>query len=411
MRTVTAVLLGAGERGRRAYAPFALEHPDELRFVAVAEPDAEKRRQFQQQHGLPDEACFVDYQSFFKNPIGADCALVCTQDRMHAEPATLAMRHGYHVLLEKPMSVTREACEQLAATAHETDRYLMVCHVLRYTPFYTAVKRMLDDGAIGRLMSVHHCESVGYWHFAHSFVRGNWSVAETAAPMILAKCCHDLDLLHWLVGAPWQALSSFGQLSYFCAAGAPEGAPARCTDGCPHARRCLYYAPDLYLGSRTDWPVSAISPDPSLSARRDALLHGPYGRCVYRCDNDVCDHQTVNLLFEGDVTVSMTATAFGTDINRTTLFTGTKGQLEADFAGATVRLKEHGTGRVEEIRLDVGIDTLGHGGGDWRLLRDFVDTVRDGSGEARTLADDSLVSHIMAFAAERSRLEGITVKR
>ena len=409
MKTVTAVVIGAGERGAGTYAPFSLAYPEEVRIVGVAEPDDTKRRDFQALYGLPDEACFVGYKEFFESPIPADCAYICTQDQMHTEPAVLAMRQGYHVLLEKPMAVTEADCRLLVKTAQETGRQLVVCHVLRYTPFYSALKDLLDSGRIGKLLTVQHMEGVAYWHFAHSFVRGNWSVTKDSAPMILAKCCHDLDLLSWLVGGKAQTVSSFGKLSYFTAANAPQGAPMRCTDGCPHARQCLYYAPDLYLGEHTDWPTSAISADHSFAARKEALLHGPYGRCVFHCDNDVCDHQTVDIYFDNEVTVNMTATAFSTEINRQTTFTGTKGEMIADFHDNHLIIKEHGTGRVEDIRLNVGVDILGHGGGDWKLLRDFLDIVRDGQGEAKTLAENSLASHLLAFAAEKSRLEGVKV--
>lgn len=410
MRAVTAVLLGAGDRGRNAYAPYALAHPEALRFVAVAEPDVERRTQFQKQHGLPDAACYQDYQAFFQNPVPADCLLVCTQDRMHTEPALMALERGYQVLLEKPMSPIRDECEKLVETASVNHRVLMVCHVLRYTPFYSTLKQLLDQGAIGRLISVHHLEGVGYWHFAHSFVRGNWSVEAQSAPAILAKTCHDLDILQWLIGGRCTSVSSAGALTYFTAENAPEGAPARCLEDCPHARTCLYYAPDLYLGESTEWPTSAISADASLEARREALRSGPYGRCVFRCDNDVCDHQSVNLSFDNGVVANMMSTAFTNDINRWTTLQGTEGDIDANFHAATIRVRQHGSGRVDEIKLNLDLDNLGHGGGDFRLLRDFLDVVRDGSGEARTLAEVSLASHLMAFAAEGSRKTGRAVQ-
>lgn len=410
MKPVTTAIIGAGERGRHTYAPYALGCPDEMRIVAVAEPVAEKRAAFQAEYGLPDSACYGGYETFFENPVRADCALVCTQDQMHVAPATLAMRQGYHVLLEKPMAVNEADCRALVRTAQETDRYLMVCHVLRYTPFYSTLKSMLDDGAIGRLLTVQHTEGIANWHFAHSFVRGNWGVAERSAPMILAKCCHDLDLLQWLVGSRCQTVSSDGALTHFRESGAPRGAPARCLDGCPAARECLYFAPDLYLTENTGWPASVISVDPSYAARRAALQTGPYGRCVFHCDNDVCDHQSVNLWFENDVGVQMTATAFSTDINRRTTLTGTKGELACDFRNAAIIRREHGSGREDVIRLEASDRLHGHGGGDWRLLRDFLDLVRSGHGQARTLAADALTGHLMAFAAEASRRDGKTVR-
>lgn len=403
MKTVSIVVVGAGERGTWAYAPYALAHPHEVRVVAVAEPDSARRARFQQAHGLPDSACFTDYQAFFQHPVPADAVLICTQDQMHLEPALCAMRQGYHVLLEKPMSTREEECRQLVQVARETGRYLMVCHVLRYTPFYSLLKETLEGGAIGRLMTVQHTEGIGHWHFAHSFVRGNWRNAGQSAPMILAKCCHDLDLLHWLVGGHCISVSSQGALGFFCRENAPANAPQRCLDGCPQSGQCPYDAVKMYLGEETSWPVSTISVDQSIEARRNAIQTGPYGRCVYHCDNDVCDHQGVTLGFDHGVTVQFTATAFSAEINRKTLLTGTLGQIEADFDKAWLRIRNFATGRTDEIQIDEKVLRSGHGGGDTRLFQDFVNLIRMGQGGAKTLAEDSLVSHLMAFAAERSR--------
>lgn len=408
-KPVTAVLIGAGQRGMETYAPYAKENPDALRFVAVAEPDDTKREAFASQYGLPASACYVGYKAFFENPVAADCALVCTQDQMHVEPTLLALEHGYHVLLEKPMAVAEADCRLLVQKAKEAGRYLMVCHVLRYTPFYATLKGLLDDGAIGRLQTIQHCEGVGYWHFAHSFVRGNWSVSERSAPMILAKCCHDLDLLQWLVGGRCVSLAAHGSLGHFCEANAPKGAPLRCLDGCPHAKTCLYYAPDLYLTENTGWPTAAISFDTSLAAREKALREGPYGRCVYHCDNDVCDHQTVDMRFAGGETVNLLATAFTPEINRRTCLTGTEGEIECDFHRSRIVCRRFGEGEARVVPLIETGDLRGHGGGDWRLLADFLALVRGEKGEARTLAEDSLASHLLAFAAEKSRREDAMV--
>ena len=212
-----------------------------------------------------------------------------------------ALEAGKHVLCEKPMSYDRTELIAMGEKARQTGRVLSICHVLRYSPFFVKLKELIDSGAIGKLVSIQHIESVGYWHMAHSFVRGNWSRSEDSCPMILAKCCHDTDILTWLAGSSCEAVSSFGSLAHFNAAHKPDGATEYCLDGCMHRDHCPYYAPRFYLEhpkAVSDGFVSVVSLDPSREAVLNALQCGPYGRCVYQCDNNVVDNQVVNLLYE-----------------------------------------------------------------------------------------------------------------
>ena len=290
MRQVTAVVLGAGQRGAEAYAEFARNFPNEMKIVGVAEPREDRRAQFSRRYGVPAERCFADWEAALAPEKYADCVLVCTQDRMHYRPTLTALEKGYHVLCEKPMSVDRREMIEMVAAAKRADRLLSICHVLRYSPFFMKLKSMLDSGAIGQLAAVQHIECVGYWHAAHSYVRGNWRNTAESSPMILAKYCHDLDIMNWLVGSRCTALSSFGSLLHFTPAHRPEGAPPRCLDGCPARDGCPYYAPRFYL-DHPDGPEYAkvVSLDPSRDAVLEALRTGPYGRCVYACDNDVVE--------------------------------------------------------------------------------------------------------------------------
>ena len=227
-----------------------------------------------------------------------DCAFVCTLDDDHTESATKAMKLGYHLLLEKPMNNTEEECCAIVAAANETKRTLAVCHVLRYTPFYMTLKGLIDQRAVGEVTTINQIENVGYWHQAHSFVRGNWRTVRETSPMILQKSCHDMDIILWLMGKDCMRVQSFGSLGHFNEENTPGGAPQRCLDGCPHAGSCPYYVPKLYMDmNRTGWPVDVITTDLSEAGRRKALEEGPYGRCVYHCDNDVVDRQVVNLEF------------------------------------------------------------------------------------------------------------------
>lgn len=408
MEPVTAVVLGAGARGR-VYADYAKAHPEEIRIVAVAEPKADRLARFARDYGVPEAACYTDWAELLAQPRLADAALICTMDHLHYAPCMEAIRQGYQILLEKPMSPSAAECAAMQRAAEEKGVVLAVCHVLRYTPFFSKIKQLIDGGAVGEVQVIEQTEHVCYWHQAHSFVRGNWRRKDESAPMILAKCCHDLDLLSWMAGAACRSLSSYGGLAHFTAEHAPAGAPARCLDGCPASESCPYYAPKLYLTENTDWPTDTISVDMSLEARTEALRTGPYGRCVYRCDNDVVDHQVVAMEFENGVAATLTMTAFTPRLTRTVRVMGTKGMIEGDLEQCTVTLQPFG-GEAQTFSAEVlGANAYGHGGGDVGLMHDFVLQVR-GGGEGRTSAKQSLESHLMAFAAEQARVSGAAVE-
>lgn len=405
MKKVKIALVGAGLRGVN-YLEYAIRHSHELEVVAVAEPNAQRREKFKAKHGLSDEMCFAGWDDLFAAPKMADAVLICTQDQQHYEPTVQALKAGYHVLLEKPMSPDAKECIALGELALQAGRVFSICHVLRYTNFFSTIKDLLERGAIGRLMSIQHNENVGYWHHAHSFVRGNWRRKDESSPMILAKSCHDLDILLWLSGADCESVSSFGSLSHFTSDQAPAGAPLRCLDGCPAADECLFYAPNQYLTDDTDWPTSAISDDLSYEARFKALQEGPYGRCVYRCDNDVVDHQVVNLAFANGVTASFTMSAFTKEISRTIKLMGTKGEIRGAMEKNEIEVLHFGSGKVERISFVDAGGHVGHGGGDYGLVKDFLKLVReDGGSQGLTSALHSVQSHLMAFAAEQSREE------
>ncbi|MFB4327787.1 Gfo/Idh/MocA family protein [Paenibacillus sp. CR_12] len=406
MNKVKVALIGAGLRGIN-YMEYALQHPHEMEVVAVAEPNRQRREQFQERHGLEDAACFENWNDFFTAPKVADAVFICTQDKQHFEPTMRALAAGYHVLLEKPMSPDPEECIRMGEMASQAGLVFSICHVLRYTPFFSTIKELLEREAIGRLMSIQHNENVGYWHQAHSFVRGNWRRTEDSSPMILAKSCHDLDMLLWLADSDCVRVSSFGSLSHFTDAQAPEGAPKRCLDGCPVSDECLYYAPDHYLTEDTNWPTSAISDDMSYDARYQALLEGPYGRCVYHCDNDVVDHQVVNMEFANSVTVAFTMSAFTRDVSRTIKLMGTRGEIRGAMEKNEIEIIHFGSGKVERISFADRGGHVGHGGGDMGLIKDFLRLVQTGgNNQGLTSASRSVQSHLMAFAAEQSRVDG-----
>jgi len=406
---IEAVMVGAGNRGYYAYGPYALQHPDEIRFTAVVEPHDERRRRFAQDHAILQERQFRTWEELYSRGQIAQALVNCTLDRMHLDSTLPALELGYDVLLEKPMSNTLAGNVRLVQTAERRGRLLMICHVLRYTAFFSTLHDIIASGRLGDVITVEHRENVVYWHMAHSFVRGNWRSSRTESPMILAKCCHDLDVLFWNLG-PVTRLDSFGSLLHYRRENAPPGAPERCTDGCPVAEDCPWYAPRLYLQEYTGWPVSVISEDTGLEARRRALETGPYGRCVYRCDNDVVDHQTVNVEFASGATGVLFMHGHSHEESRTMRYDGTRATLRGKFGygvGDVIEIHNHLTGRMEQVDPQAG--GSGHGGGDAGLMAAFVKALRD-PGTALTTSRESLESHLMAFAAEEARVEGSIVE-
>jgi len=402
-----AVVIGAGSRGYFAYAPYALEHPDELRFVAVAEPDEAKRERFAKTYNVPRENCFAAWGDLVARGQLAPAAFNCTQDALHTASTLALLNAGYHVLLEKPMATSPADCMALALAAERADRVLQICHVLRFTSFFSRLHEILASGRLGDVITVEHRENVIFWHMAHSFVRGSWRNTAESNPMILAKCCHDMDILYWNLG-PVRKLSSFGSLVHFKPNNAPQGAPLRCTDSCPVSEECPYYAPRIYLTENTGWPTSVISVNTSLEARRKALETGPYGRCVYHCDNDVVDHQIVAMEMDSGASVTLFMHGHSNEEGRTMRYDGTRATLRGKFAYVTgeIEIHDHRTGNVEKISMNM---SQGHGGGDTGITSAFVRSLRSGAPQVLTSARNSLESHLMAFAADKSRLEGSVI--
>ncbi len=412
MKKVKAILIGAGLRGSEAYAEYALNYPSEFEIVAVAEPDDTRRTSFSEKHGIPDEYRFEDYKEVLQREKFADCVLVCTQDRMHFEPVMMALERGYHVLCEKPMAADKDEMVQMSKAAERYGRVLSICHVLRYSPFFIKLKKMVETGSIGRVMTIQHIENIGYWHFAHSFVRGNWRNEKSACPIILAKCCHDMDILLWLTGSTCKRLQSFGGLGHFTEENAPEDAPLYCMDGCTHRDECPYYAPKFYLEhpkAKEDKLIYAVSEDIMPKPVMAALEQGPYGRCVYHCDNTVSDNQIVNMEFINGIKVSFTMTAFTEKCSREINLMGTKGQIKGNMDLGIIEYHDFVSGDEEIIRIHT--PEGGHSGSDTLMMKDFVHLIaNDGAGRSSTDASISLESHLLALAAEESRISGKVIE-
>lgn len=413
---VTLAIVGAGMRGQ-AYANFALEHPDLAKVVAVAEPRDFQRERMVQAHGIPAENVFVTWEDLAAKPRLADAAIICTQDRMHLAPMLAAAPKGYAILMEKPMATSLAECERIVACARAYGNIFAVCHVLLYTDFTIRLKALLDSGLIGEVVNVQHLEPVGWWHQAHSFVRGNWANEGESTFMLLAKCCHDIDWLRHIMGRPCRSVASFGSLRHFRASERPAGAADRCLD-CSVEAACPYSAKRFYLDQfDRDWInrycVAVITDDHTPEGVKKALREGPYGRCVYACDNDVVDNQIVALDFADGATASLTMTAFAPQSDRKTRLFGTRGYIETD--SAQIRhfdfVSEKSATIDTRVFDDASKAVVSHGGGDHGIMKAFVEAVASGdqrrvwSGPAETLA-----SHRIVFAAEKARRENRVVE-
>lgn len=412
MKKLKIAIIGLGGRGC-FFAECALKHK-QVELVAVADLNISKLKKAHKEYGLSENDCYNSADEFFARGKIADAVFVCTQDRQHREHSIKAMQLGYDVCLEKPIATTEEDCNAIYAVQLQTNRKVMVCHVLRYSLFYAKLKEIIESGEIGDVVNISQTENVGYWHNAHSYVRGPWRNSEQSSPMILAKCCHDLDILFWLLATPCKSVSSYGDLYYFTRKNAPVGFAAHCIDCAPIVRaRCPYDCFKIYkdiykaynnpiVGNSTEFCGDMSHIDAILSDKSN-----PYSRCVFACDNNVVDHQVVNMLFEGNITAQLTMTAFSKECHRNIKIHGTLGEIVGDMENNIVQVLPF---RADNYTVDLtqsNEDLSVHGGGDKLLFDDFVAYLQDGAPSAtRTTLQDSLLSHKMCFAAEYSRCNG-----
>ncbi len=398
-RPVTAITLGAGNRGN-VYGNYALEYPGELDIVGVAEPIQIRRDRYVAKHAIAPGRSFYTWEDVFKVPKFADAVIISTPDDLHYGPCMAALRMGYDVLLEKPISPSEKECRAILQLAEQTGRIVAVCHVLRYAPYFIKLREIIQSGVLGKVVSVQHLEPIEHIHMSHSFVRGNWHNSRQTTPIILAKSCHDLDIIKWLLGLRCSHIQAFGDLAWFRPENAPAGSTARCTDGCAAEARCPYSALKIYYRERQRNYVFDLPDDPAQQAAAvlNYLKTTNYGRCVYRMDNDQPDHYTCNILFENSVTAAFSMEAFTSYHGRRTRVMGSLGDVVGDM-----QQFEHTdflTGEKHVWKQD----SDGHGGGDWRLVANWVQAVarRDSSLLSSTIAA-SIESHVMGFAAEASR--------
>ena len=410
MEKLKFILVGAGGRGT-TYVREGKNHCPEMELVAVADPNPVRRNYIQDMFNLSDEACYEWGEELLDLPKMADVAIIATQDKDHCRMALKAIDKGYDLLLEKPVAPTPEECLRIEEAANAKGVRVLVCHVLRYTPFFNAVKKIIDDGKIGKIKNIIHIEAIGDLHFSHSYVRGDWHSSADSSPMILAKSCHDIDIIQWLIGERYTKIHSFGSLSFFCEENRPDGAPEFCLDGCPHEETCPYSAIKLYRKRQVPW-----------FARHATKIHNPteedieklihetnYGRCVFgSCGNDVVDQQVVNMQFESGATASFVVSALNEGGRRIRIM-GTKGELEGRMGQDQISVYDFVTRKTEQISIKDSIadESIagGHGGGDLGIIRALCQ-IMTGKYRGKSYANisTSVDNHLAAFAAERSRL-------
>jgi predicted dehydrogenase len=402
-RPVTVVTIGAGSRGN-VYGNYSLSYPDEMDIVGVAEPIQIRNDRYAQKHKISDENRFKTWEDVFKRPKFADAVLITTPDNLHYGPCMAALKAGYDVLLEKPISPSEKECRDILELSKKTGRIVAVCHVLRYAPYFVKLREIVQSGAIGELMSIQHLEPIEHIHMSHSYVRGNWHDRNATTPIILAKSCHDLDILRWIVGKPCEQIVAMGSLKWFRKENAPAGSTDRCMDGCAAEGTCPYSAMKIYYRERGRTYVFDLPEDKSLHGDHilEKLRTTNYGRCVYKMDNNQEDHYISSIQFQGGVTASFSMEAFTSYEGRRTRIMGSMGDIVGDMETFTVT-----DFRTKKSTVYDNSSGDGHGGGDWKLVRDWLQAVsQKNPALLSSTIDASIESHIMGFMAEKSRKTG-----
>ncbi len=413
---IRTIIVGGGHRSL-TYAELANIESDKMIIVGVADPDENRRSMIAKKFGIPEDKCFATAEELANAPKFADAVINGTMDHVHVKTTIPLLKAGYDVLLEKPFSVNEEEARELVEVAEKHGRKVMVCFVLRYAPFYRKIKDIILAGEIGDIINIQTNEYVSYHHMSTSHVRGKWNNSERChSSMLLAKCCHDLDIMMWLMSETKpEYVSSFGCNKQFVKENAPENSGTRCLVDCPLVDECLYSAKRIYIDHPDRWSFYVWDAlehleNPTIEDKINLLKTSPYGICAYKSDNNVVDHQTVSVQFRNGATgthVMVGGTSYGT---RTIHITGTKGVITGDFEKGTFTLSkidprpgcEH-----EDIEFDVKVGDDTHGGGDLDLVRDFVDYVRgDEPSVSCTSITDSLAGHLVVFLADKSRENG-----
>lgn len=400
IRPVEIVAIGAGNRARK-YLHYILHHPHQTRLAGVVDPDELRRHKFAEAASLPPERCFSDCDAFFNSGVKADAVMICTPDGLHFTQCMQALRHGCHVLLEKPVACSLQECETIEAESARRGLIVSVGHVLRYHPYFAKIKEIASSGRLGKIVSVSHRAQVGTDRATHSYVRGIWNRDDTGNPMILSKCCHDVDFLVWITEAPCRSLASYGSLRGFRPEMAPQGAADRCV-ACAVERNCPFSAVRLYR-DRREWIANFDVPPGGDIADviEEQLHHGPYGRCVYHCDNNVVDHQVLAMEMDNGITSTLSMDSFTMHDNRETHICLTHGEIIGDER--TIEERNFLDRSITVHDFSKTFSEPFHAGADLRLVEDFVTSIITQDHLPLTSIDTAIASHRICFQAETSR--------
>ena len=395
---VKIAAVGLGNRTCK-YLRYVTEHQDAAELVAAIDTDATRFGKVQEAFGLPVECCFSSLDALAESGVEVDACIIGAPDIYHHEMALKAMRCGWHVLLEKPMAQTQEQCEEIVRVSEETGKMVSVCYVLRYHPYFIKLKELAADPRVGRLLSVKQVEKVGKDRMTHTFVRGPWNKAEMNTSVFFTKCCHDVDFVLWLTGDDVKAVESVYGDKMFAESDAPENATERCQD-CPIENGCPYSAVDLYQ-RRRDWIkgfalMEGESQDDMISR---VLTKSRYGRCVYRCpENDVIDNQTVVVELASGVKAEIIMECNTDDTARLTEIDCENAFISGDENTIEVKFKDGMSPEVYDFQWTRSLEL--HAGADLLIVQEFIDAIRDGHLQTRTLGSESFVSHKICFLAE-----------
>lgn len=398
-QTQKIVVLGLGQRGN-LYADYAIRHKEKFELVAIIENNPLGLQKAKSRY--PDVELFTSFQAFLSKKIKADVVAIATQDKDHCEHAIAFLKAGYNLLLEKPIATTIDDIMTIYNTSKKYRRKVVVCHVLRYTPFFQKVKKIIESGQIGDIVNLNASENIGFYHFANSFVRGPWRNKETASPIILAKSSHDMDIIRYLIAKPCLSINSYGSLNYFTSKNKPAGATKYCSD-CK-VQDCIYNAFSLYTSTYGSWCRNYfVATDVTNKELARLLSKTQYDRCVFQNDNNVVDHQVCIMRFANEINVTFTMTAFSKDIYRDLKIHGTKAELIGHVENNTIEVR-HFTGEIDHINVKVEGEFGGHSGGDEAMLHALYLALNGEEAPGITMLDDSIESHLMAFGAEKSRM-------
>ena len=403
-KVIKVSCIGLGHRGF-AYLNEMVSQDHRFEVISVCDKNKVRADMAKETYHLNDDDVFYDEKDFFKERRG-DLCIVATQDQDHVGHAIKALELGYDVLCEKPISNKESEVLRLLEAERKYHRHVFVCHVLRHAPAFKKVKDLLDDGVIGDIISIDAIENVYFEHYCHSYVRGNWRNSNETSPMILAKCCHDLDLLTWYSQSECESISSIGDLRFFIYKNKPEGSSNRCKD-CKLKDKCQFNAYKSYVDKHF-WARWMVTDERPLTdeAIRKALDIGPYGRCVFDCDNNVVDHQMAIMHFKNGINANLRMIGGSAYGGRIMKFYGTHGEIDLDESIGVIKVMPFGE-ETQEIEISSLVDAIsGHGGGDHGLISNLYDVLTCGKNNKYTTSlEVSIESHLMAFAAEKSRLD------